>query len=162
MNPFRAFLHTILILSILNSCSAVGNIFRLKPDHPDIDSELKPLIEKVKIMSKGCLGNVKYAGFRDIDADLGREGVAGIATWVLPFFEPQISINRTYWVRLGHIQQVLLVAHELYHVEKPFLGHIDDVDDMGCAKHLMYPEIQSTQCNIIYLYDYMEQMRFCK
>ena len=45
--------------------------------------------------------------------------------------------------------------------KNPFLGHIEELDEWGCAEHLMYPTMQSNWCDIIKFKKYVKQMGDC-
>ena len=157
MSPFKAIVRVLLFLGLLNSCSQLSYVFRWGADYEGIHPHLKDTISEVNRLSKGCLGNLKYAGFREFQKD----SVVGMANWILPKFDPQININPKYWYKLNHRQKLILIAHELYHAEKPFLGHIKELDEWGCAEHLMYPTMQSNWCDIIKFEKYVKQMGDC-
>lgn len=160
----RIFILFLLFNSILQSCSLFPYVVSITPDYEGVDEDLKPYVNKVKGLSNNCLGNIKYAGFfkkppKHIEDDYV---IAGMANWILPFFEPQIHINRDSWNSFSENQKVILIAHELYHAEKPFIGHHDKEDDWGCAEHFMHPSIQSSWCIYINYNNYIKQMRDCK
>jgi len=161
MTPYRALVYTLLFIGLINSCSKIVTVIRIEPDYPNIHPHLKDTIQEVNKLSKGCLGNLKYAGFMDFKAEFGKDNIAGMANWILPFFEPQININPDYWYKLNSTQKKLLIAHELYHAEKPYIGHINDRDDWGCAEHLMYYQMQSNWCDIYKFEQYVSQMGDC-
>lgn len=157
MTPFRAFLYTMIFLGLCNSCSQLRHIVRPVPDYPNVHPFLERYVLKVRELSEGCLGNIKYAGFKEFEKDT----ILGQANWVLPYFEPQINISLDHWLKLKDIQRILLVAHELYHAEKPYIGHIGGKDEYGCAEHLMYPTQQVIGCDRFKFDQYVKQMKDC-
>jgi len=164
MTPFSAFIRVVLIIGLFNSCARISRVLKFKPDHKNIHPHLKPIVEEVKKLSKGCLGYAKYIGFfkKVPNHPKNNKTVIGMASWVLPFFEPQVSINSKYWYGANKIQKVLLMAHELYHAERPYIGHINSIDDWGCATHFMYPSAQSKWCDSVNYEKYIKQMQDCR
>lgn len=164
MTPFSAFIRVVVILLCLQSCSNLNRLVRFTPDYDGVHPHLKPIVDEVKRLSKGCLGNAKYVGFFDKVPDHPEAGksIIGMANWVLPFFDAQININSDWWYGASKVQKVLLMAHEMYHAEKPYLGHIEDIDDWGCATHFMYPSVQSHWCDSVNYEKYIKQMQDCR
>lgn len=160
MSPYRAFLYVVLIMLSVNSCSNINKIIKLYPDHDGIHPHLKDIILEVKELSDGCLGHIKYAGF--LEDKTSNDRILGRASWILPFMEPQIGVNPKHWYKLAKVQKIMLVAHELYHAETPYLGHIDGKDEWGCANHLMYYQSQGRWCDMFKYKQYVEQMKDCK
>lgn len=159
LNPIRAALYTILFITTINSCAQLSALVTVGPVHDGIDPVIQPYIDKVKAISDGCLGHkTKYAAFVTNLEDR----VIGRASFVLPYITPQILLSDYYWIRLNERQRFLLVAHEMYHAEKPFFGHVHTKDEWGCYTHFMAPESQSNYCDMLYLDQYIKQMRFCK
>lgn len=164
MKPIDAFIRVLLLLGLLNGCSQLSKVFRLTPDHKGVHPHLKNIVDEVKFLSKGCLGNAKYIGFFEEvpeHPDAGKTTV-GQASWVLPFFDAQVSINKNYWYGASHIQKVMLMAHELYHAEKPYIGHKAGKDEWHCDKHFMSPSVQSHWCDSVNYDKYIKQMQDCK
>lgn len=161
-SPYVAFLYTLLFLMTMNSCSNLSRLVSFTPDHEGLHPEIYPYIEAVYEMSNGCLGGrVKHAGFFKEVPSSGNEesSVVGMANWILPSLAPQIRIDKGFWRLFSEKQKFFLVAHELYHAELPYFGHIKGEDSYGCSNHFMHPHVQSSACAVLKYNEYIKQMR---
>jgi hypothetical protein len=160
MSPFSAVLRILLLFSIVNSCARLSKMVRIEPTHNGIDPRLSSYVSEVKRLSKGCLGNVKYAAITNLSEQYD-QSLAGMASYVLPNFKHQIELDDYYWKRVSHIPRLLTVAHELYHIENTYFYHINEVDEWGCAKHFMFHQVQSYWCDVFNFEKYVKQMQDC-
>jgi hypothetical protein len=146
---------------MMNSCAKLTTIYRFGPDYPKVHPHLKPYIDEVAKLSKGCLGvGIKYAGF--FKKDPIPDSVVGRASVVLPYFDAQFGVDSRRWYRFSHMQKIMLVAHELYHVQKPYFMHKYKLDGWGCGEHFMTPKMNTHWCDSVNYERYVKQMQDCK
>lgn len=84
----------------------------------------------------------------------GAEVIGMCHPLVLSDFQPEIQINRKYWVDASEYEKYLLVFHEMGHC-KCHLMHDSDILADGCPKSIMSPYLPNEVCAEKHFIDYM-------
>jgi hypothetical protein len=115
-----------------------------------IESSLMYYVLKTKEISNNNLDGT------NLNINFGSQKDGVLATCY--FFREEVVINKKSWNKLDYRGRILLMAHEIAHCQKK-IGHINKVDEWGCADNFMHYKDTGIWCNYYNFKKYVKQMK---
>jgi hypothetical protein len=132
---------------IVGACST--DFIRIDKKHKTRNASLEQIREMLYDITNKKLGDpsislgfMKKEDYEKFYPDI----VVGTCNYALASQVPEIDIRKDYWQWYNTRQKLILLAHEYFHCQCPFFGHIEGDMKDGCPKDFMNPMLPGRVC----------------